>query len=115
MVFPTTETMRENPKQALVQVEYECNNESICDFQKAIEQIKTHSTLNNVWHCRDNCVKIAENIAENQKTYLPAVIDGYLIKRMGYDLVYLARKRAANEKQNMTGVIDCSHDSFGFF
>lgn len=103
MIFPDTAKMKEKPEDAILQVEYECYK-GTCDFTPVLAAIRRNTKLKTKWHVADSCESIIEDIAKHPEDYLPDMVDGFFINRMGYELLYIKRKGAVGDSQ--TGFIE---------
>jgi mRNA deadenylase 3'-5' endonuclease subunit Ccr4 len=98
MVFPDSFKMRESRDKAIVQTEYRCN-ESSCDFSRCLVDLQQNPKLLK-FHSKEVCEEIVRDIKDHQEDFLPSAVDGYLINRMGHQLVHLKRSDFRWEKCN---------------
>jgi hypothetical protein len=111
MVFPDTKIRERN---AIVNLTYICH-QNVCDFSPALIGIENDLRLLK-WRSKDICVDIVRDIESHQDDYLPHVVDGYSVNRMGHELVHL--KREDSNDSSVTGVIeynDLRKDSMDFY
>ena len=102
MVFPDTLEMREKRDKAIVQCQYQCTDSS-CDFSRCLLAIQQSSKLLK-YHKREVCEEIVKDIKDHQDDFLPSVVDGYFINRMGHELVHI--KREGSDGKDVTGFIE---------
>ena len=68
------------------------------------------------WKTDGACKEIVKDIDEHQDDYLPHMVDGYYINRLGHELVHLKRKDSVGK--DVTGYIeynDLRKDSIEFY
>eukprot|EP01036_Dinobryon_divergens_P057061 gene57061-76193_t len=103
MAFPDTLKMRKKSDiKAIVQCQYQCTDSS-CDFSRCLLAIQQSSKLLK-YHSREVCEEIVKDIKDYQDDFLPSVVDGYFISRMGHELVHI--KRDGSDGKDVTGCIE---------
>ena len=93
MYFPDTRgTLDGHRYPAILQSTYQCNGNK-CDLGPSLTEVKNCEKLLQ-WRAKNTCEKIVTDIMDHQDEYIPHKLDGFIIHKMGNELVRLKRDGA---------------------